>query len=223
MPLAPCSLLGIGKPPRPELGPILEPSLEALGRSQGWPRIASKLSRSPTSTRMHWRNRSCRIKLKFKGNIPKKIFHPTLHGSDMRWRNLSSAPQICSSDSKGMSPHTCKDKSFNWRRTQFSKENTAPFQITPSLFGSPPQREFSPCQREGCRGTRRWRPHHRNDPPGSIQVASKLVCLEKKFFVCFLPGKNFFSSVFFAWKKVFSVFFAWKNVFFLCFLPGNIK
>ena len=36
----------------------------------------------------------------------KKIFQPTLHGSDMRWRNLSSAPQICSSDSKGMSPHT---------------------------------------------------------------------------------------------------------------------
>ena len=71
--------------------------------------------------------------------------------------------------------------------------------------------KFSPCQREGCPGTRRWRPHHRNDPPGSIQVASKLVCLEKKFFVCFLPGKKLF----------FFCVFCLEKSFFLCFLPGK--
>ena len=34
------------------------------------------------------------------------MIQPTLQGSEMRCLNLSSAPQICSSDSNGMSPHT---------------------------------------------------------------------------------------------------------------------
>ena len=34
------------------------------------------------------------------------LIQPTLQGSEMRCLNLSSAPQICSSDSNGMSPHT---------------------------------------------------------------------------------------------------------------------
>ena len=34
------------------------------------------------------------------------LIQPTLHGSEMRCLNLSSAPQICSSDSNGISPHT---------------------------------------------------------------------------------------------------------------------
>ena len=34
------------------------------------------------------------------------LIQPTLQGSEMRCLNLSSAPQICSSDSNGISPHT---------------------------------------------------------------------------------------------------------------------
>ena len=66
MPLAAWSLLGMGKPPRtPEFEEveILFGSLQLddellLGSNQGWLRIASRLRRSPTSTRMHWRRRS---------------------------------------------------------------------------------------------------------------------------------------------------------------------
>ena len=67
MPLAAWSLLGMGRPPRtPEFEEveILFGSLQfvdellLLGSNQGWQRIASRLKRSPTSTRMHWRRRS---------------------------------------------------------------------------------------------------------------------------------------------------------------------
>ena len=66
MPLAAWSLLGMGRPPRtPEFEEveILFGSLQLLdelllGSNQGWRRIASRLKRSPTSTRMHWRRRS---------------------------------------------------------------------------------------------------------------------------------------------------------------------
>ena len=209
MPLAPCSLLGIGKPPRAELGPILEPSLEALGRSQGWPRIASKLSRSPTSTRMHWRNRSCRIKLKSLRRQQRKYSKKNPH---LAWfRYAMAEPELCSTDLlvrlKGnVSAHLnrqivqLEENSIFQRKHHPVPNHTVIVWLTTSkeLEFSPCQivkgkeLKFSPCQREGCRGTRRWRPHHRNDPPGSIQVASKLVCLEKKvFFLCFfLPAKG---------------------------------
>ena len=133
MPLAAWSLLGMGRPPRtPEFEEveILFGSLQLvdellLGSNQGWLRIASRLRRSPTSTRMHWRRRSWGG-----GSVENKIhdgvdgvgdhdglglldhgdydvlIQPTLQGSEMRCLNLSSAPQICSSDSNGMSPHT---------------------------------------------------------------------------------------------------------------------
>ena len=67
MPLAAWSLLGMGRPPRtPEFEEveILFGSLQfvdellLLGSNQGWQRIASRLKRSPTSTRMHCRRRS---------------------------------------------------------------------------------------------------------------------------------------------------------------------
>ena len=68
MPLAAWSLLGMGRPPRtPEFeeveilfGSLLQlvDELLLLGSNQGWQRIASRLKRSPTSTRMHWRRRS---------------------------------------------------------------------------------------------------------------------------------------------------------------------
>ena len=67
MPLAAWSLLGMGRPPRtPEFeeveilfGSLLQLVDELLlGSNQGWQRIASRLKRSPTSTRMHWRRRS---------------------------------------------------------------------------------------------------------------------------------------------------------------------
>ena len=66
MPLAAWSLFGMGRPPRtPEFEEVetLFGSLQLfdellLGSNQGWLRIASRLRRSPTSTRMHWRRRS---------------------------------------------------------------------------------------------------------------------------------------------------------------------
>ena len=67
MPLAAWSLFGMGRPPRtPEFEEVeilfgssqLADELLLLGSNQGWLRIASRLRRSPTSTRMHWRRRS---------------------------------------------------------------------------------------------------------------------------------------------------------------------